>query len=352
LAVAAEILKQDSASRIVFAGSDRPVEKKLIAGAGYDHVTLPVESFRTLRQNPVRFAWRNWLAFRMARELIEREQPVAVIGLGGFASVPTMLAAGRQRNPTITLESNAIAGRATKFLCRRVGAVCAAFDGTDSQLPAGARVVVTGNPVRSAIARLCQGHTTTDDSSQKTLLILGGSQGAESLNDAVAEMLSRQPPALIGWRIVHQTGAGQQAETARKYAAAGFTHVVEPFFDDMATLYACATLAVSRAGAATLAELACAGCPVVLLPYPHAADNHQLANARVYESAGGAIVIEHDRSPSQTASHLSTAVAELSGDPDRRQTMQNAMRKLARPDAAGNVLAVLQSLMGGNKKEG
>ena len=351
LAVAAEILECDPSSRIVFAGSDRPLEKTMIAGAGYEHHALPVESTRTLRCNPLRFAWRNWRAYRMANELLEHEQPVAVIGLGGVASVPTILAATRQGRPTVTLESNAIPGRATRFLCRRVGAVCATFEGTDKQLPAGTRVVVTGNPVRSAIARLCHDGATGDNLSQQTLLILGGSQGAESLNEAVSEMLSRQLPALAGWRIVHQTGAGQHELIAQKYAAAGSTYIVEPFFDDMAALYKGATLAVSRAGAATLAELACAGCPAILLPYPHAADNHQLANARVYESAGAAIVVEHDRSPSQTASRLSAAVVELSGDAGRLKAMRNAMRKLARPNAAGNVLAVLQSLTGGNKTE-
>ena len=233
LAVAAEILERDSAGRIVFVGSDRPLEKKLIARAGYEHFSLPVESSRTLRRNPLRFAWRNWLAFRMAKELLGREQPVAVIGLGGFASVPTMLAAARQGIPAVILEQNAIPGRATRFLCRRVlsranGAVCAAFDGTEKQLRSRARVVVTGNPVRSAIARLGNCETTGDNSSQPTLLILGGSQGAESLNHAVAEMLSRQLPSLAGWRIVHQTGTGQHAEISQKYAAAGFNHVVEP----------------------------------------------------------------------------------------------------------------------------
>jgi UDP-N-acetylglucosamine--N-acetylmuramyl-(pentapeptide) pyrophosphoryl-undecaprenol N-acetylglucosamine transferase len=286
----------------------------------------------------------------MARELLDRENPVAVIGLGGFASVPTMLAAVRHGKPTLILEQNAIPGRATRFLARRVGAVCAAFDGAERQLPSRARLVVTGNPVRSAIARLWHRDQAADESSQPTMLILGGSQGAESLNDAVAVMLSRQLPVLAGWRIVHQTGAGQHAEIARKYAAAGFAHIVEPFFENLAEFFSSATLVISRAGATTLAELACAGCPAILLPYPLAADKHQLANAKVYESSGAAIVIEHDRLPSQTASRLSTAVAELSQDAARRNEMRIAMRKLARPTAASNVLAVLQSLIAGNKK--
>jgi UDP-N-acetylglucosamine--N-acetylmuramyl-(pentapeptide) pyrophosphoryl-undecaprenol N-acetylglucosamine transferase len=345
LAVAAEILKRDPASRIVFVGSDRPLEKKLIAAAGHEHHALPVESSRTLLRNPVRFAWRSWRAIRMARKLLEREAPVAVIGLGGFASLPAVLAARNQGRPTISLESNAIPGRATRFLGRRVGAVCATFETTQQQLPAGARVVVTGNPVRSAIADLWHADRMDGNIVPQTLLILGGSQGAESLNEAVSEMFSRSLPALAGWRIVHQTGAGQHEAIARKYAAAGFTHVVEPFFDDLAPLYAGATLVVARAGGATLAELACAGCPAILLPYPHAADNHQLANAKVFESAGAAIIIEHDQSPSQTAVRLSAAVAELTQNSARRHAMRDAMRTLARPDAAMNVVDVIQSLM-------
>jgi UDP-N-acetylglucosamine--N-acetylmuramyl-(pentapeptide) pyrophosphoryl-undecaprenol N-acetylglucosamine transferase len=228
-----------------------------------------------------------------------------------------------------------------------VGAVCATFESTEQQLPASARVVVTGNPVRSAIADLCPADRTEGHVTQQTLLILGGSQGAQSLNDTVSEMFSRGLPALAGWRIVHQTGADQHEAIARVYAAAGFTHVVEPFFDDLAAYYAGATLVIARAGGATLAELACASCPAILLPYPHAADNHQLANAKVCESAGAAIIIEHDQSRPQTAGRLSTAVAELAQDAARRRAMGIAMRRLARPEAAMNVVDVLQSLMAG-----
>ncbi len=349
LAVAAEILKQDPAGRVVFVGSERLVEKKMIAGAGYEHHALPVESSRTLLRNPLRFAWRNWQALRMAGKLLEREQPVAVIGLGGFASIPTMLAARKQGRPTVTLESNAIPGRATRFLSRRVGAVCATFETTAGQLPAGARVVVTGNPVRPAIAELCRLDGKDGGNSQSTLLILGGSQGAESLNQAVVEMIARGLPALAGWRIVHQTGANQRETIAQSYAAAGLSHLVEPFFDDLAPLYAVATLVISRAGAATLAELACAGCPAILLPFPHAADNHQLANAGILASAGGAIVVEHDRSPSQTAERLSSALAELVEDSARRTAMRIAMRTLARPDAARNVAELVRSLIDARK---
>jgi UDP-N-acetylglucosamine--N-acetylmuramyl-(pentapeptide) pyrophosphoryl-undecaprenol N-acetylglucosamine transferase len=134
------------------------------------------------------------------------------------------------------------------------------------------------------------------------------------------------------------------------YRDSGRPHVVQPFFDDLADWYACATLAISRAGATTLSELACAGCPAVLLPYPHAADNHQKANAQVFEAAGAAIVIEHDRAASKTVDRLSTAVAGLAESFERLSAMRQSMLKLARPQAALKVCEALQSLAAGSMR--
>lgn len=344
LAVAAELLQHDHKCRIVFVGSDRPLEKLLVTADGYDHRVLPVEAPAMLRRNPFRFGWQNWRAYRLARALLETEKPKAVIGLGGFASVPSVLAAIQRRTPVILLEQNAIPGRATRFFSRRASAVCTSFGDTAGKLPAGSRVSMTGNPVRATIADLCRREAMPGASSPPTLLVLGGSQGAESLNEAVGGMLLENLPQLSGWRIVHQTGAAQHSQIAQAYHAAGFAHFAQPFFEDLSDWYSQATLVISRAGATTLAELACAGCPAVLLPYPYAADNHQLANARVFEAAGAATVIEHGPSSSQTCSQLTAAVSLLADDPSRRAAMQRAMRARACPDAARNVWQVLQSL--------
>lgn len=157
-------------------------------------------------------------------------------------------------------------------------------------------------------------------------------------------MLLKQLPQLAGWRIVHQTGAAQYDQVAAACRAAGFAHVVRPFFEDLPDWYSRATLVVSRAGATTLAELACAGCPAILLPYPHAADNHQLANARAFEAAGAAIVVQHGHLASETSAWLASTISNLAVDTSRQSSMRLAMRGLARPDAARNVLAVLQTL--------
>src|SRR5262249_2751562 len=125
-----------------------------------------------------------------------------------------------------------------------------------------------------------------------------------SLNEAVIGVLAARPQTLAGWNIVHQSGSAQEEQVAAAWRASGLTSIVKPFFDDLADNYAVATLVIARAGATTLAELACAGCPAILLPYAHAADNHQLANARVFEAAGGAVVIEHGRELTQTVQQL------------------------------------------------
>jgi UDP-N-acetylglucosamine--N-acetylmuramyl-(pentapeptide) pyrophosphoryl-undecaprenol N-acetylglucosamine transferase len=350
LAVAAELRNLDADCRIVFVGSERTLEKRLVAAEGHEHMVLPVESSATLRRNPVRFAWRNWEALRRARDLVDSQKPRGVVGLGGFASVPTVLAASRSQIPTLILEQNTIPGRATRFLARRVGVVCTSFEESEKNLPAGARVENTGNPVRAAIAALCQNPPSLSSPAQPILLVLGGSQGAESLNDAVVGMLLKQFPQLAGWMIVHQSGAAQCNQVVAAYRAAGFTHVVRPFFEDLADWYVRATLVISRAGATTLAELACAGCPAILLPYPHAADNHQLANAQVFQAAGAATVVQHGHIPAETTGWLTTAVSALAADRTRQDSMSRAIRGLARPDAARKVVAVLQSLLGGSIK--
>ncbi|MBS0260693.1 MAG: UDP-N-acetylglucosamine--N-acetylmuramyl-(pentapeptide) pyrophosphoryl-undecaprenol N-acetylglucosamine transferase, partial [Planctomycetes bacterium] len=247
LAVAAELSRRDPTCRIVFVGTDRPLESRILAGTGYEHRALPVESARVLLRKPWRFFWRNYQAFRLARSVLDEVRPVGVIGLGGFASVPTVWHATQRRIPTVLLEGNAIPGRANRLLCRRAQAVCAATSGLEQRLPAAAHVCETGNPLRPQFADLWAQAEHVQNVGPHTLLVLGGSLGAEGLNRAVVDVISRRRSELAGWRIVHQTGAAHFEETARSYAAAGIVADVQPFFDDLPRHYGSATLAVTRA---------------------------------------------------------------------------------------------------------
>ncbi len=300
-----------------------------------------------LRRNPLRFAWRTWRACRMAGALLELEKPAAVVGLGGYACVPTLHMAVRKGIPVLLLEQNVIPGRATRYFSRRAAAVCISFAATRDKLSRAARIELTGNPVREPIADLSTPGRVPDASASPMVLVLGGSQGAESLNELVCGMFSQQSSQWNGWRIVHQTGAAQERQVEQTYRSAGLNHYVQPFFESLADWYSPATFVISRAGATTLAELACAGCPAVLIPYPHAADNHQLANARIFEEAGAATVIQQGPSTANTGDRLNAVVARLASDPAHRAAMRKAMQTLARPDAARDVRQVLQSLSPG-----
>jgi UDP-N-acetylglucosamine--N-acetylmuramyl-(pentapeptide) pyrophosphoryl-undecaprenol N-acetylglucosamine transferase len=179
------------------------------------------------------------------------------------------------------------------------------------------------------------------------LLILGGSQGSQHLNAAVTAMVGQSPLQFTGWHIVHQTGSEQQEMVREEYVRLGVTATVAAFFDDMAERYAQATLAICRAGATTLAELACAGCPAILVPFPHAADNHQLRNAQAFRDAGAALLAEQGGDATETGRRLADGVQQVLREEGPLTRMSHAMQALSRPDAAQKVVAELQSLARG-----
>ena len=348
IAVARELKRRDPDSRHVFVGSNRPIEASIANDQQLEHRTLPVESLATLKRNPVRFLIQNLIAWRDARRLLTELNPSAVIGLGGFASAPLVLAASRRHIPVILLEQNIIPGRTTRWLSRLADRICVTFD--DTKLPRAKNVVVTGNPVRSEIADLFSRDSANPNrsaafGSKPQLLILGGSQGADSLNDAVLAMIRNSPDLRASWSIVHQTGPRQADQLRQVYQQLGVEATVEPFFHDMATRYAATSLAISRAGATTLSELACAGIPMILMPYPHAADDHQRANALVFENSEAAIVVEHAATCESTANDLAQAIQKLAIDQHRRNTMSHAAKKLARPHAVTTIADVIATVI-------
>ncbi len=348
IAVAHQLLADDPGSRIVFVGSTRAIESMIVSEHHFEHQVLPVEPSTTLKRNPFRFLWQNGRACRQASRLLLELQPTAVIGLGGFASAPLVWAASRLKIPVVLLEQNVIPGRTTRWLCRFANRVCISFEQSRLRLRATSDVVMTGNAVREQIAVLYdRAAPLSADLTSRTirLLILGGSQGAESLNDAVVSAIRQLKGDRILWKIAHQSGPRQAAQIAEAYRELGISAVVEPFFRDMPGEYANADWIISRAGATTLAELACAGLPMILLPYPQSADDHQRANAQVFVDQGAAMMVEHVEPKEDTAANLARAMAALAADPDRRRKMGWAARALARPKAARNIAdAILQTV--------
>ena len=348
IAVAHRLLARDPQAKIVFVGSTRAIEAQIVSESQFQHQMLPVESLTTLKRNPLRFVWQNGRACLQAVRLLKERQPTAVIGLGGFASAPLVWAASRRKIPVILLEQNIIPGRTTRWLSRYANCLCVSFEQTRARFPSACQVVVTGNAVRDEIAALPAGSERVQaDQSPVTLrlLILGGSQGAESLNVAVASAMKQLKTGDVRWSIAHQSGPRQTTQLIDAYRDLGITATVEPFFHDMPSQYANADLIVSRAGATTLAELACVGLPMILLPYPRSADDHQRANAQFFVDRGAAIMVEHASPGENTAVSLARALATLALDPERRRSMGVAARGLAQPDAAQKIAdAIVQTI--------
>ncbi|TCZ63166.1 undecaprenyldiphospho-muramoylpentapeptide beta-N-acetylglucosaminyltransferase [Roseicella aquatilis] len=279
-----------------------------------------------------------------ARGLLRSLHAAAVVGFGGYPSVPPLLAAltmlGR-RPVTVLHEQNAVLGRANRLLAPRAD-LLALSHGTTTGVPKGARVEVVGNPVRPALAALAGGAYPGTEGALR-LLVLGGSLGARIFADVVPGAVAALPEALRGRLLVTQQCRPEDLNRVREaYAGAGVPAELSSFFPDVAGRLANAHLVVARAGAGTVAELACAGRPAILVPLPHAIDDHQAANARALAEAGAAIVMPQAR---LTPESLAAQLAALLSDPRGLARAAASAARLAQPDAARRLADLLLSLV-------
>ncbi len=271
-----------------------------------------------------------------ALALVWRSKPDVVMGMGGYAAGPAGAAAWVLRKPLLIHEQNAVAGTTNRLLAPLARRVVAGFEGAFS---GRSDVTVVGNPVRAElIDRAASTSWTYDRTRPMRLLVLGGSLGAKAINDVLPLALGQ----LEGIQVRHQTGTAHAEAVRAAYAQVGVTDVsVEPFIQDMASAYGWADLVVCRAGALTVAELAVMGRPAVLVPLPHAIDNHQYWNARSLSDVGaGRLLEQKDLSPDSLVSVLT----QLQKDPAEMAAMATAARVVARPDAAGTVADCCEEL--------
>lgn len=336
LAVAEALAEGDAA---MFIGSSGGIEARIIPRTGFPFHALEVRGVRGRGVRGVlEFVWQVPLALRRAARLVREFGADVVVGVGGYASFPAVVAAWMGGVPTVLLEQNARPGMANRVLGRIATRICTTFEAAAAWFPRQ-RVVLTGNPVRSfpAAARA----ERTGDSF--CLLVFGGSQGARSINAAVAGAAGQLVRRIANFRLIHQTGRGDAEAVRGGYAGAGIEAQVFEFIEDMGAAYAAADLVVCRAGATTLAELAATGRAAILVPYPRAADDHQRANAEVVAAAGAARMVLDDE---LSAERLAREVEELALAPDIRARMETAALALARRDAAARVVAVCRQLVG------
>lgn len=345
LAVAHALQRREPDLRVGFVGSDKTLERRLVQQQGFHQFSLPAEPLSRLRRNPFSFLWRNWRAFRKAIDLVRQERPRAIIGLGGYASAPLVLAAKWLGIPVVLLEQNSVPGKSTRWLARWSACVCLSYPESVRYFGSRISTRLTGNPVREEIAILSQHPRTEPD--QPTLLILVGSQGATPLNEAVVEMFNRGSDVLNGWRVVHQTGENHFDSLQDRYShlVGGPEKRAFPFIRDMAAQYRATTLVVSRAGATSLAEIACAGIPAILIPYPQSADNHQLHNARAFASQGAAVILSQGTTSTDLANRLLVELNRLVQNRSARLEMSRMMHRLALPTATESIVSVIDKIL-------
>jgi UDP-N-acetylglucosamine--N-acetylmuramyl-(pentapeptide) pyrophosphoryl-undecaprenol N-acetylglucosamine transferase len=345
LTAAKQLVREVLRLRIVFACGGKPLERTLIRQAKMELAVVPCRPRPRSWRDVIPCAWHNFRGYLKAEELLQTLRPLAVVGLGGYVSVPVAMAAVRRGVPLILMEQNVVPGRATRLLARHARAVCTAFLETANRLPTGSRIRLTGNPVREDIAQ-AKLRVDTAHASPPCLVVLGGSGGARTLNQQVPQALAGLNAELQGWRVLHQCGPNEVEATRRLYAALGVDAEVTPFVDDMPQTLATAGLVVSRAGGTTLAELAAAGVPAVVIPYPHAADNHQLRNAQRLAAGGACLVLDERQAGDDLPQRLRTAIGGLVTNPVARGAMSAAMRRLSRPQAANDVTRVIRDIAG------
>src|ERR1700736_2907523 len=335
LAIANELRKSYGAE-VLFIGTARGIENRLVPAAGY-----PLQLVRGGALKNVSLMTRTRTAFDLPRavwdagRMLNEFAPDVVIGVGGYASGPAMLAAVLKHIPTLAFEPNVVPGFANRIVAKFVSGAAVHFEETAEYFR---RAEVTGVPVRQAFFEIAAKRGGTP-----TLLVFGGSQGAHAINEAMIRCLSVLQREAREIHIIHQTGERDYDDARAAYRQRGESAEVFKFIEDMPAAFARADLVICRSGASTVAEIAAAGKPAIFVPFPRAADDHQRVNAEALERAGAAVVVEESK---LDGVWLVETVAALLGDQARLQRMSAAARSLAHPNAARDIAAMAARLAG------
>jgi UDP-N-acetylglucosamine--N-acetylmuramyl-(pentapeptide) pyrophosphoryl-undecaprenol N-acetylglucosamine transferase len=337
LAIARE-LRERFRAQVLFVGTARGLENRLVPAAGFELRLIEVGALnRVSLATRLRTLTALPRAIAASSQILGQYRPDVVLGVGGYASGPAMLAAALRSLPTLVFEPNVVPGFANRVVAPMVSLAAVQFEQTARSFR---RAVVTGVPVRREFF-LMPRYSQPDH--KPTLLVFGGSQGASALNRVMLESLSALQQQIAGIHIVHQTGERDYNEAQGAYLRAGISAEVYPFIDDMPGVFARADLLVCRSGASTVAEVAAAGRPAVFVPFPKAADDHQLRNAEALAGAGAAELIVEAELNSE---RLVRTLKSLLSDRIRLAGMAQAARSLAHPRAAQEIAELAARLAG------
>jgi UDP-N-acetylglucosamine--N-acetylmuramyl-(pentapeptide) pyrophosphoryl-undecaprenol N-acetylglucosamine transferase len=339
LAIANE-LKKSYGAEVLFIGTARGIENRLVPAAGYSLQLVRVGALKnvslmTRAKTAFDLPRAVWDASRMLNEFA----PDVVIGVGGYASGPAMLAAVVKHIPTLAFEPNVVPGFANRVVARFVSGAAVHFEETAKYFR---HAEVTGVPVRQAFFEILV-LSNKKRNGTATLLVFGGSQGAHAINEAMIRCLPELQRQAPGMHIIHQTGERDYNDALAAYQGLGEAAEVFKFIEDMPAAFARADLVVCRSGASTVAEITAAGKPAIFVPFPRAADDHQRVNAEALARVGAAVVVEESK---LEGVWLAETIAALLGDARRLEEMSEAARGLAHPDAARDIAAMAVRVAG------
>jgi len=339
VALAQRLLELDSDGQVLFVGTERGLEARLLPQLGLPLQTIDISGLVGKKfQDKLALAPKLAKSLAQSRGILKAFRPDVVVGVGGYASGPVLLAAQLMRVPTLIHEQNAWPGLTNRMLARWADRVCLSFPETDRAFHLG-RTMLTGNPLRKGMddcPPLPEGNPN--------LLVFGGSQGARAINDAMLEALPVLEPLRESLSVVHQTGEADCERVRGAYDKAGWREVeVVPFIHDMAAAYARAHLVVSRSGATTIAELTACGRAGLLIPYPHAAGGHQAANAESLARNGAAMVLPQGE---LGGGRFAGLLRDLLEDRDLLESMARSASAMGRRGAADVILKECRRLAG------
>ena len=336
IANAVKAMRPDA--KILFVGALGRMEMQRVPAAGYEIKGLPICGFdrKNLLKN-VKVLYKIWKSQRMAKKIIKDFRPQVAVGVGGYASGPTLNKAAAMGIPCLIQEQNSYAGVTNKLLAKKAKKICVAYEGMERFFPAE-KIILTGNPVRQA---LLETTITREDAirsfgldpEKKTILLVGGSLGARTINESMLRHLDLIKES--GLQFIWQTGKYYSAEIAERLKGQELPNLkVTDFITDMGSAYRAADLVISRAGASSISEFCLIGKPVILVPSPNVAEDHQTKNALALSTRGAAIYIKDAEAPEIL---LQTAIDTVN-DADKLKSLSENVLKLALPDSA-NIIA-------------
>lgn len=341
VAVAEAFRKREANNEVLFVGTGRPLEVRVLSKYGFPYRTINVEGIKGRAWSKiVRATIKLPISVMQSARILRQYRPQVVLGVGGYAAGPVVLVAFLFRIPTAVAEQNTVPGITNRVLGRFVDKVFASFPDYEGFFPKK-KVMVTGNPIRADLIERVESEKKTEGE-RFSILVFGGSQGAKVINHTMIQTIEFLKDLKDDLYFIHQTGEADRGIVAEAYEKNGFAAHVVPFIEDMARAYGRADLLVCRAGATTVAEITAIGKAAIFIPFAQAVGDHQALNARaLFEEGAGEMILERDLSPRV----LADRIRHFYGDREAISRMEERARKLGHPQAAEIIVDALYDLV-------